>query len=425
MKYAREEAASSGALASIPKDPKESPRAQSMRPDLTSPLESLETLPTTSQDTQAKACAKKGAGRWIRKALSALRPSTPVFNSQPGSPFFARLPPELRELIWEFVLSPTYLPYESMPAHFHVYPGAVYDACTYDAVRKRDQNAHLMQISLLLTCRAIHDEALRFLYDEQPFTIALCAGFPRPYQNIKQRRSLGRPTDCKPLFAKMRSLTLVIQPGPNPSTSKFTGHISSFLSALDHGQHTNTLTLHFNFSIHTSTSRTRVPVLAAFHPLGAFYTSRPALRRPTFTIRGRREDPGTPSSRLDKYRLALSNLYLALSRGPDDLTCTLSSYILAPPTGNAALDFAGWYPGQHNRNIGPYCLRRGAWGDYGGYVAPRRRAPGPQDVRGVWLVLGAVAAPVTVPVTVGVVVPVCGVVWVVERVWRKVRKGEW
>lgn len=329
----------------------------------------------------------------LRAVVDLRFPRRQTTQGHVDSPLFTCLPPELRSLIWYFVLSPRTITHKTSPAHFHVYPSSVWDACTYDAALKRQTTSHLTQISLLITCRAIYHEALRYLYDEQSFTIVLCAGLARPVHKLGSRKSLGRISDCKALFARMRMVELVIQPGDLPRMRLFKSHIASFLAAIDHGQHLREFTLHFNFGIRSRWT-TKTDIVRAFLPLGEHFRAHDASP-PTFILKLKTETRRNNIRAFNKFCAALQHLTDALSL-PSHKPCKRIIYNLDFPTGNPDADFAGCELDANHRDMGPWCLRRGAWGSYDVYVAYRHR-PMSKTQRAMICVL---FAPVVVPLII-------------------------
>lgn len=211
---------------------------------------------------QALRTTKQGFNRLRGK--KAVSPA--AIHNESTSPLL-RLPLELREKVWAYALAPAD---ESASPHFHIYDD-VYDSCTYKARSPddREQRTKPTQMSLLLTCRAIYYEALQHLYDQTHFTLVLFAGRPRPGRslggeegfralfadekipgpNIAQRNRIGSLKDCKAVFARMRYVTAVIQPGSKPDTNMYTTRIASFLAAIDYGTNLRYLSLHFNFYV--------------------------------------------------------------------------------------------------------------------------------------------------------------------------------
>ena len=191
----------------------------------------------------------------IKSVVENLRKSKekpPGINQQTQSPLF-NLPLELRDKIWSFALSPseTTRARDRPAAHFHIYD-TVYDGCTYievdSAYKARRRN--LVQMSLLLTCRAAYTEALKFLYEDTDFTLVLFAGRPRPndcFDNLSARNCIGTIEECKTFFTRMRKVTLVIQPGKQPDAEKYAARVEELLTAMDYCRKVKELCLHFAF----------------------------------------------------------------------------------------------------------------------------------------------------------------------------------
>lgn len=191
---------------------------------------------------------------FLQKTLQTLslskskKPPTKRTYQQRASRLFI-LPPEIRETIWRLALLPP--PESENKPHFHIYD-TVYDSCTYgepktQALRKHRQRNPTQQISLLLTCRAAYQEALQFLYDDAEFSLVLFAGRARPDEGVYGRNCLGSIADCGSVFARMRKVTLIIQPGRRPQTEKYVARIEEVLRTMHFCKEVKELTLHFNF----------------------------------------------------------------------------------------------------------------------------------------------------------------------------------
>ena len=234
-------------------------------------------------------------------ATSCLRRhrSSDEVNPQQDSPLFTQLPQELRDKIWEFAFAP---PRYAKPAHFHVYD-QVYDACTYQPpnggvakyraeLRKKQTN-----IALLMSCRRIYQEALRYLYDDAKFTLVVFAGLPREHCRRKHSdrcKSLGKIRDCEKLLRAMRHLTLIIQPGKSPHTGLYTARINELLNVLDHGKHLLSLNLIFNYHLEINDEdpehKRRRQIISALYPLRQQLTPRIAAGKCTLNILGWTDD---------------------------------------------------------------------------------------------------------------------------------------
>ena len=223
--------------------------------DLGGKAESLTIQQSVAHRVQSRA---KRAVNFVRCLRKAVQQST---GDQTGSPLF-RLPLELREEIWAYALAPGD---DAKSAHLHVYD-KVYDCCTYDLTAKheREKRERPKQMSLLMTCRAIYEEALHFLYDTSDFTVVLCAGLARPRTDLKKKNCMGKMEDCRELFLRMRRLTIVVQPGSRqPDAPKYAARISSFLGLIDFGKKLRYLCLQFNFH----------------HYMGGFFERRDTIRK--------------------------------------------------------------------------------------------------------------------------------------------------
>lgn len=206
----------------------------------------------------------------------ALDEERPLAINQQHESFLFRLPQELRDQVWQYVLV---RPRGGKKAHFHVYDD-VYNSCTYEFYQGETslyqllRRYHPTRMSLLMTCRAIYNEALQFLYNNARFTLVLLPGFARPYYNVKfaSCRRLGKLQECQAMFRRMRDVTIIVQPGVQPKTSKYTARIAELLQVLDFGRQARKLVLHFNghedmFHYDRDFER-RGAILDAFKPLG-------------------------------------------------------------------------------------------------------------------------------------------------------------
>jgi hypothetical protein len=137
-------------------------------------------------------------------------------DEEPPPSRLLSIPLELREIIWEFTLAP---PVDSRPAHFHIYD-RVYDSCTYEhpdcpmSTHRKNARRKAQQTSLLLTCRSVYEEALPWLYNHSAFKLVIFAGSARPKKSLKSKHCIGKLDDCKRVFQLMRSIHIVVQPGP-------------------------------------------------------------------------------------------------------------------------------------------------------------------------------------------------------------------
>lgn len=102
----------------------------------------------------------------------------------------------------------------------------------------------------------------------------VCAGFPRRHCRKKDsdsRKSLGKLRACETLFRRIRSLTIIVQPGKNPHLQLYHARVQELLRVLDYGKALVSLTLVFNYRLEISgadpTQAKRRHIVAAFYPL--------------------------------------------------------------------------------------------------------------------------------------------------------------
>jgi hypothetical protein len=154
-------------------------------------------------------------------------------NRPPPESAFAKLPRELREIIWRYILEG---PTNARPAHFHVYDRVSvtltssvrhrnfnhrfrFDSCTYAsrksawANHQANSRHNIRQISLLLTCRTIYEEALCYLYENTKFQLVILPGLARPRHRLSNKHCIGKLQDCDAIFARMEHVHLTVQPG--------------------------------------------------------------------------------------------------------------------------------------------------------------------------------------------------------------------
>ena len=385
--------------------------------------------------------------------LGRRKPNDEV-NPQQDSPVFNQLPQEIRDRIWEFAFAP---PRPAKSAHFHVYD-EIYDACTYQppnngvakdraALRKRQAN-----IALLMSCRRIYQEALRYLYDDATFTFVVLAGLPREHCKPKfddRCKSLGKIQDCEQLFRRIRHLTLIIQPGKNPHAGLYAARVKELLSVLDHGKHLLSLNLIFNYRLEINDNdpdhTRRRQIIAAFYPLHQQLTPRIMAGKCQLSILGWTDDMTSSS---DKKAPQLIHLLRALGGLPKDeevLVRTRRLYPLRPdgsipgtPDSQRNVKLITWDPMmpldknmcvRHGAEM--CCLERGAFGDNNKalrHLQPTVRPP-PANRRilpnvhkddyllGLYLAAGLTTFMVFSPVLAPLIAYGC--------VNRKKKKGEW
>lgn len=333
---------------------------------------------------------------WKIPGLSAQQTTSPLFS----------LPLEIREWIWQLALAP--LP-SARPAHFHIYD-RVYTSCTYVNHDSSDGRVRLWnrvngkQMSLLLTCHRICNEAKSILWETSEFTLVVLAGRARPWLNVNRRNNLGQLEDCKQLFQRMRTVNLVVQAGKIPNAPKFAARIAEVLRVLDHGRRLTRLKLSFNFHQYMEmwdrNSQRKSTIVAAFEPLREH-------------LRARRE-----SSKLQLQIVVPSS---SSGRSPDDLS-TLHDFLGLPAPDT-------WGPvSRVERRLRwkgepkDLCQQRGAYGSEGAHRRQLHQSrPRPTNGERVkegmvdmaYLATSVLLSPVVVPAAFGAIV------------YMKVIKGEW
>lgn len=200
----------------------------------------------------------------IRQGFRSLLPVQPKaeIQTQEQSPLFD-LPPEIREKIWHFTLLPSK---KSAQPHFHIYD-EVYDSCLYWSEYKgyKRRPRIPVQMSLLLTCRAIYNEAKLLLYNDTRFTLVILAGNPRGHTN--HRHCLGPIKECGQLFSRMKDVTLIVQPGSKrPDAEKYAARIAKLLEAMEYLRHAEKLHLYLNFHVSPFLPSRRACVRQLTHP---------------------------------------------------------------------------------------------------------------------------------------------------------------
>ncbi|KAK3697501.1 hypothetical protein LTR37_017447 [Vermiconidia calcicola] len=324
---------------------------------------------------------------------------------QTASPLFS-LPLEIRELVWQLALAPSP---SGRPAHFHVYD-KVHTSCTYvnhdssDGRVRHWNRVNGKQMSLLLTCRAIQQEAQHFLWETSEFTLVVLAGSARPWVNVNRRNNLGQLKDCKELFLRMRTVNLVVQAGKIPNAPKFAARIVEVLRVLDFGQRLTRLKLSFNFHQYMEmwdrNSERKSTIVAAFEPL------REHLRAPM------------ESGKLQLQIVAPSS---SSGRSPDDVS-TVHDFLGLPEPDT-------WGPvSRVERRVSwkgepkDICQQRGAYGSEGAHRRQLHQSrPPPTNGERVkkelvdlaYLATSVFLSPVVVPAAFGAIV------------YMKVIKGEW
>ncbi|KAK4548028.1 hypothetical protein LTR36_010748 [Oleoguttula mirabilis] len=234
-------------------------------------------------DTRPAASAR--LQRRMRKLFThAALPSPPVaIQEQSKSPFF-RLPLELRQQIWEMVVT---RPEDAKPAHFHVYD-EVYDSCTYDPLSAAVES-HARKVAektaLLRTCQAIYAESVQYLYDSADFELVLLPGRARPERiyrddgpsrkgldhNLAKRNGpVGKLGDCGALLRRIRRATIIVQPGHSPDVKAYRRRIEDFLAVIANGEKLRYLCVKLNVHAAMDLHRQRgfEVMIDALKPLG-------------------------------------------------------------------------------------------------------------------------------------------------------------
>ncbi|KAK1081289.1 hypothetical protein LTR33_004818, partial [Friedmanniomyces endolithicus] len=129
------------------------------------------------------------------------------------------------------------------------------DSCTYEGQKFTSDQLDPTSTALLLTSRAVYEDAVQTLYDHARFELVVLAGSPRPYEvpneyermtKLSQRNVLGKIGDCAQLLSRIRHATVVIQPGRKPDAKKYEQRLVCFLKALGGGAHLRNLSVHIN-----------------------------------------------------------------------------------------------------------------------------------------------------------------------------------
>ena len=321
---------------------------------------------------------------------------TKAVNQQIDSPLF-RLPPEIRDCIWEYALAPHQY---AKPGHFHIYD-EVYDFCTYEMHVAQSElpqrplhRQRGRQVALVLTCRAVYEESQHFLYDCSTFTLVILPGIARPVDNIRRigLASLGKLHQCQELFRCMRNVTIVVQPGRKPNTKKYVARISKLLEVLDYGRHIRSLRLQFNFHAmmhkYDSDYERRNAIIQSFYPLED-------------TVMSKRLKLAIDASSLDRvsWHHKFSELWTVLGEA----------------------EIRPWhalYPGQHTREDHRQnrpCLQSGVIGQDGfRYIQPSPKEKRKEDAKlTLALAVFFLTLPVSLPLHLGAYAA------------RKKIKGEW
>ena len=174
-------------------------------------------------------------------------------------------------------------------AHFHIYD-AVYDRCTYHKVEKNDQMTRkpCERIAILTACRTTYEEAVPVLYDNAHFTLVLLAGRPLPPANQFSRHCIGKITDCREVFRRMRRITFIVQPGARPSVRKYVARTARLLEAFDYGRRLRIFCLAYNQSLDFFDYRNAFDsfdkISEAFAPLQVALSPANGMKRPDFMV---------------------------------------------------------------------------------------------------------------------------------------------
>ena len=308
-------------------------------------------------------------------------------SQQTNSPLF-RLPYELRESIWKYALTP---PYEAGSAHFHLYD-EIYDCCTYehpqDTQKRQDSRGHLVQMSLLVTWKAIYEETVQILYQNSDFTLVLFPGLARPRNHLSGKRCLGTPKKCGHLFQRMRRVTIIVQPGEKANTRKDISRIAELLKLIESGRRMSYLALQFNWQyrmhVHDANYKSREAIVKAFYPLKVALgprlkaNKRKKVKELEFVVKISMDPKASMQPSLYKLRAGFGK------------ECQIIPCFMPFST----------YDPTKTHVWGDGCLERGAFGARGGWVQARRSRIA-QQRRTDTVVLDAyfLAWPVSFPVT--------------------------
>lgn len=291
-------------------------------------------------------------------------------------------------MIWYYSLRPSDT---AKTIHFHLYD-TVYDQCTYEGDDKHSSRRHRLQrngtqqMSLIQTCREVYQEAVQYLYEDSKFTLVLLAGLARPKDSLKTKHCIGRLESCQDLFGRMRHVTIVIQPGRKPKTSKFTARIAVLLKLIDYGRHFSHFCLQFNWHWAMSDcdpeDKRRREIYEACHPLREALMVR---RNAIVKISTDRDTRGLLS--IDSVASAGLGKVNLLPWHQDFVSSICKDNVLAAK-----------------------CLERGAFSDRS--VEPDQSSSGERTTVARWALI-LLSTPVTIPWAVG------------ETLLRKKYKGEW
>lgn len=182
-----------------------------------------------------------------------------------------QLPPELRLQIWQYALEDI-----ASDPHLHVFD-EILDACPYLSHTNCSRQTGGIQTALLRTCHSVYDEASPFLFEDRRFVLVLQAGNPRcrskkhvgeDNRTTYKRccRSFGKLQKCETFLRRIKSATIIVQPGRKPNLDKLTPRIFAFLEASDYGRHMDELGVCFNFHYRMKDQKLASAIVMAFLP---------------------------------------------------------------------------------------------------------------------------------------------------------------
>ncbi|KAK3670316.1 hypothetical protein LTR78_009770 [Recurvomyces mirabilis] len=183
-----------------------------------------------------------------RKSTAAL-----VYHEQTQSRLF-QLPRELRDQVWQYAFAEV-----SQTPHLHIYD-RIFDSCIDDP---RDiSRSHIEQrksapnTAVLRSCRRIHDEVIKLIYETPHFELVVFPGRARPEyidhfdtsmrrttivaHNLRDRNCIGELAKCT-MLRRIKHATIILQPGRHTDIERYRERLASFLAAIENGKHFETL----------------------------------------------------------------------------------------------------------------------------------------------------------------------------------------